>query len=619
MAGWPILTNGSALDCVEIIRTFRSIGFCLDIDSSVEGGTGNCYDKLRCLFDQILSVFLKEVVRKECIRPSPVMLGDGRAVDLFKLFWDARKRGGYDSVSKNNEWALLLEDCGLDLGVGASVRLIYYKYLFQLDQWLRHYSDKSLGNGQCTYGRSLGVFSLGLKTESRDFLTDGVGCKPKNDKLIRLEPVKIHRSIDDLDTQKSKMHMLALGNMCKMQCGDGKSPNDDDEKICDDSDDVVILEPTVAMKNLSSRKRKRDSLSGMLNWIIQTAKHPTDPPIGMLEDPACKGQGRKEFWAQALLARDALLLKRHVDSNAERSLMQKKLKMHPSMYEDSIVQHRQSREGLRCSKRLPLLEKCHSCSCCKPCSATESASTSPCKAELENSPNEEAPVTVELLATKAIARSFDDDPLRQQVFVGHLFQAEVPEWTGEVFASDSKWLGTRFWPMETQRHDAKNEIDPIGKGRQDTCGCQLPGSVNCIRFHIAEKRMKLKLELHVAFYHLGFGRMGEEVSLSWTLEEEKRFKDMVRLNSLSLDEKWFWDNAFQWFPGKTRENLVSYYFNVFLVRRRSYQNRVNPKNIDSDDESEFGSLGDGFGLEAIEVAGSKSLICSENRQCTDWE
>lgn len=230
--------------------------------------------------------------------------------------------------------------------------------------------------------------------------------------------------------------------------------------------------------------------------------------------------------------------------------------------------------------------------------------------ELDNGPKERELVTVDISATDTKVNPPEDDYLPRQVYGDCL--AEVPEWTGVVSQSDSKWLGTCIWPLEHKRHIVLIETDPIGRGRPDLCGCRLPGSVECVRFHIAEKRMKLKLELGSVFYRWRFDHMGEEVSLQWTSDEETRVKDMVRSN--------LWKNAFKCFPGKTRENLVSYYFNVFLVLRRRYQNRVTPNNIDSDDdESDFGSLGDSFGHEAVKVPGFNFLACSENKQCTDFE
>jgi hypothetical protein len=121
------------------------------------------------------------------------------------------------------------------------------------------------------------------------------------------------------------------------------------------------------------------------------------------------------------------------------------------------------------------------------------------------------------------------------------------------------------------------------------------GSVECVRLHIIEKRSKLKLELGVAFYQWSLDKVGEEVGRWWTQQEQKKFKDAVKSNPASLD-RFFWDNIFKTFPKKSRENLVSYYFNVFLLQRRAYQNRHTPDNIDSDDEeSEFTSLRGIFG------------------------
>jgi hypothetical protein len=66
MAGCSILTNGSALDCVEIASAYQNNGSCVASDDSVEDvavvGIHDSHDdfkvKLRGLFDQVLSVFL---------------------------------------------------------------------------------------------------------------------------------------------------------------------------------------------------------------------------------------------------------------------------------------------------------------------------------------------------------------------------------------------------------------------------------------------------------------------------------------------------------------------------------------------------------------------------------
>lgn len=293
--------------------------------------------------------------------------------------------------------------------------------------------------------------------------------------------------------------------------------------------------------------------------------------------------------------------------------------MHPSMYEDNMPSRHHSTERLRCSERVPNLVKSRACSSCISCSASQSKLRSPCKLELEKDPKEEAPAEIDSSVTDTEISQPKDEPPEKHVSVGPLFQADVPEWTGVVAESDLKWLGTQAWPMDCGAQKSYLQTDSIGQGRSDFCGCPLPGSVECVRFHIAEARMKLKLQLGSVFYHWRFDRMGEEVSLQWTAEEEKRFKDIVRSTKHSHN-KCFWDDIFKWFPTKTREKLVSYYFNVFLIQRRSYQNRVAPQNIDSDDdETELGSLSEGFGHEAVKVSGSNVLSCSKNEQCFDLE
>jgi hypothetical protein len=99
----------------------------------------------------------------------------------------------------------------------------------------------------------------------------------------------------------------------------------------------------------------------------------------------------------------------------------------------------------------------------------------------------------------------------------------------------------------------------------------------------------------VVFYHWSLDKVGEEVGRWWTQQEEKKFKDAVKSNPASLD-RCLWDNIFKIFSKKSRENLVSYYFNVFLLQRRAFPNRHTPDKIDSDnEESEFTSLRGIFG------------------------
>ncbi|GFZ01359.1 ARID/BRIGHT DNA-binding, ELM2 domain and myb-like DNA-binding domain-containing protein [Actinidia rufa] len=706
MEGWSTLNEGSDLYQDEIVETFKSRNkSSFDLDSSVKhGNVDDCSERLKGLFDQVLLVFLREVSGKKRVRPIPALLGNGQPADLFKLFLVVWKRGGYDSVSRNRKWGCVIAECGFDWGMMACVKLVYLKYLNELDQWLRWaFKDERLGSGEGEIDEKLGILLLELQEEFKGLLYNGRDAKRKQ-----------NGKYDDLGVAKRELTFPAARDINEVYDNAEKSPKhiDDDEKFCaNDENNVVVLDTTVAMQVYTSQKRKRESLSllGMLNWVTDVAKHSNDPAIGRIPDTSkWKDYSSKELWVQALLAREVLLTRRNVNLNAEESLLQvgvqegvlwmgreqlplhglnfrakrtvnqssgpisfqgcwlnprrkwslliaydwgwlgscldksaamlrwlskwikypcrmfdtlvmKKLKMHPSMYDDTDVLNHRSAEGLRCSERLPSLTKPRFCPCCNSCSAFPTKVVTPRKVEVVNNPKEQAPPSAKIMGTNAIVGMPNDEPFQKHVSVGPLFQAEVPEWTGVVPDSDSKWLGTMMWPPpQNGKHNSPVEMDPIGKGRRDSCSCQLPGSVRCIRFHIAEKRMKLKLELGSLFYHWRFDRMGEEVSLSWTIAEEKRFKDMIRLKPPSLN-KFFWDiQVLKFFPTKTREQLVSYYFNVFLVRCRTYQNRVTPKDIDSDDdESEFGCIGGSYGYEALNVPSPKLPMCTENKQCID--
>ena len=250
--------------------------------------------------------------------------------------------------------------------------------------------------------------------------------------------------------------------------------------------------------------------------------------------------------------------------------------MHPCMYDDQVGASYNLRERLKCDKGL-LLGKPTS-------SDVSSYSSGGTQGGLERTPSPHSNAEKLLL----------DRCATLPIPVGPSHQAEVPEWTGVTFKSDSKWLGSQIWPS-AKVNSRIIERDPIGAGRKDSCGCQVQGSVECVRFHIAEKRAKVKSELGVAFYLWNLHKVGEDVKRLWTEDEEKKFEDVVKSNPPSL-ERCFWDQIFKSFPTKSREDLVSYYFNVFLLQRRGYQNRNTPNDIDSDDdESEYGPLKNFFG------------------------
>ncbi|KEH26741.1 hypothetical protein MTR_6g071355 [Medicago truncatula] len=74
--------------------------------------------------------------------------------------------------------------------------------------------------------------------------------------------------------------------------------------------------------------------------------------------------------------------------------------------------------------------------------------------------------------------------------------------------------------------------------------------------------------------------MGEEVSLQWTSDEEKRFKDAMKLK-IPSQSKSYWKNPSRCFQRNARKD-------------------VTPNTVDNDDdEVEFESFGDGFEGKAI--------------------
>ncbi|KAK7374302.1 hypothetical protein VNO80_07730 [Phaseolus coccineus] len=377
----------------------------------------------------------------------------------------------------------------------------------------------------------------------------------------------------------------AESDMLRLSDGSKSSNKDND----DGSDEVLILDPSSVDKEKFGHKRKRESMSEMLIWINSIAKNPCDPAVGSIpEKSKWKSCSSQEIWKQALLFREAVFLKKDFETVSEQLSWQSQ-KMHPFMYDDRIGALYNFRQRLKCDER-SLLGKSTSDG------VSSSSSRTRTRGGLERTSSARAEDRVDKKLLECTALSSLDKCARVHIPVGPNHQAEVPKWTGMTCESDSKWLGTEIWPPKFVNSEwCIVERDPIGKGRQDSCGCPVQGSVECVRFHVAEKRSKVKMELGEAFFQWNLDKVGEEVRSSWTDQDEKKFKDVVKSNPASLD-KCFWDHLFKTFPKKSREDLVSYYFNVFLLQQRAYQNRHTPDNIDSDDdESEFTPLRKVFG------------------------
>ncbi|PIA65387.1 hypothetical protein AQUCO_00100693v1 [Aquilegia coerulea] len=179
------------------------------------------------------------------------------------------------------------------------------------------------------------------------------------------------------------------------------------------------------------------------------------------------------------------------------------------------------------------------------------------------------------------------DKLRKLTIpVGKRFQADIPKWN-KALAYDynlesSKWLGEKIWPIGSG--NINTNIEMIGKGRpESSCSCDFPGSIECIKSHIHEERLRLLSEVGDAFYSWGCDKMGEAVSESWTLKEQNNFNKLFGTRTLSYEG--FWRRAVKCLPMKQRESIVSFYFNVFVLRNVSRQARLPSPVIDSDDDN----------------------------------
>uniref|UniRef100_A0ACD5WX85 Uncharacterized protein n=1 Tax=Avena sativa TaxID=4498 RepID=A0ACD5WX85_AVESA len=209
-----------------------------------------------------------------------------------------------------------------------------------------------------------------------------------------------------------------------------------------------------------------------------------------------------------------------------------------------------------------------------------------------------------------------DSPLpeyvpRKGVMIGPDHQADVPEWSPrvpmDVHGSSScadlaqtsvstsepapmdedresdKWIRHIVFPMVS----CSNPVALVGDCKTD-CQCSDEGSIRCVRQHVMDAREGLRRILgHDQFQELGLCEMGEDISRRWTDEEEQLFQIVVFSNPVSLGKN-FWDYLPHALPSKTSKELVSYYFNVFMLRKRAVQNRSDMLHVDSDDDESPG-------------------------------
>ncbi|CAL0304497.1 unnamed protein product [Lupinus luteus] len=172
--------------------------------------------------------------------------------------------------------------------------------------------------------------------------------------------------------------------------------------------------------------------------------------------------------------------------------------------------------------------------------------------------------------------------------IGPRFQAEIPQWDDltntrqyNIDADDSKWFGNEICPMPNVMN---TNTKGAGNGSPELCSCEIPGSIDCVQLHISEARERLKLEIGATFSSWKFDEMGEDVSKSWTMDEQKEFEMLTGINKQSKDMD-FWKTAMKKFPSKPLKNMINYYYNVCIPRRMRTATRASFGMIDSDDDN----------------------------------
>ncbi|KAK2361018.1 AT-rich interactive domain-containing protein [Trifolium repens] len=187
---------------------------------------------------------------------------------------------------------------------------------------------------------------------------------------------------------------------------------------------------------------------------------------------------------------------------------------------------------------------------------------------------------------KKFLPSRDNHLPRPVIPIGPRFQAEIPKWEGTTdikkYNSNDylKWLGTQIWPMPSL---SETNAESIGKGRPDSCSCDNPESVDCVKKHVAEARECLKSKIGNAFLSWKFDEMGEDVSKSWTTEEQMKFDSLVK-SYLLLNHTKFWKLAMEYFPSKSMKCLINYCYNVYIPRWMSIETRSSFGAVDCEPE-----------------------------------
>ncbi|XP_039173701.1 AT-rich interactive domain-containing protein 1-like [Eucalyptus grandis] len=163
----------------------------------------------------------------------------------------------------------------------------------------------------------------------------------------------------------------------------------------------------------------------------------------------------------------------------------------------------------------------------------------------------------------------DEYPTRPVVPIGPAFQAEIPVRVGTCTKNNcdtlesTKYIGIRFWPSEDRINETL--LGSNGPGRHELCSRKSPGSANRMKRRVYKSTRK-------------FDEMGEEVSKTWTMREENQFETLMKTNP-PVNQASFWDKASKCIPTKSKNSILSYYYNVYIRKRSNMQLRSSTEQI----------------------------------------
>lgn len=352
MAGLQKIDDGSDIDCLETLKALQNSNSWLDLEPFAKGSVeGDQKDGLKCLFDQIVSVFLSEIQGNRCVRPLPPMLGNGQSVDLYKLYLLVRKYGGYEAVSRNGVWDFVVKEFDLSSRFGTSLKLIYAKYLDSIDIWMQKtLKGKELkgkgGESEAVHS----VYVMDLEYETRENSSENTVEKEKDGRQVQVDLEEKSKSnfisgeklgergkdvsFMDLDAGKDngcdmlfESGVVSEGDSSRNQCQNDEvrcfeQLNGNVGKIADE-DSCEIDFRSQENNGACNRKRKRESVSESLIWVKKVAKDPCNQVIGSLpERSKWKYFGHEQLWKHVMLVRQAMMVKRNGNSSFVQSIWQ---------------------------------------------------------------------------------------------------------------------------------------------------------------------------------------------------------------------------------------------------------------------------------------------------------